>query len=154
MSGSILSSERRELLAGSVTLVLFLVAFASSSFNRGDGLSPGAGYVLYASFQDAEGLPPGADVRMAGVSIGNAQSYGLVEPFQARVRLWIDSDIGIPVDSAAVIETDGLLGDKYIEIQPGGDEIWLRSGQEFEYTQDSVVLGDLLARVLDEIRHR
>ena len=154
MPSSVLSSERRELLVGSVALVVFLAAFALSSFNRGESISPKVGYVLYASFQSAEGLPAGADVRMAGVSIGTVQSYGLVKPFQARVRLWIHSDVGIPVDSAAVIETDGLLGDKYIEIQPGGEESWLRSGQEFEYTQDSVILGDLLARVLDEIRHR
>lgn len=148
------SSDRRELLVGIISLVVFSVIFSLSSFNKGEAVAPGAGYVLYASFQSVEGLSPGADIRMAGISIGNVEAYDLTEAFQARVRFLISGDVGIPIDSAAVIETDGLLGDKYIEVQPGGEENWLRSGQEFEYTQDSVILGDLLARVLEEVRHR
>ena len=55
-------------------------------------------------------------------------------------------------DTAAVIQTDGLLGAKYIELKPGGDETMLKPGQEISFTQDAMVLEELVGMIIDQAK--
>jgi len=63
-----------------------------------------------------------------------------------------DSNLAIPSDTAAVIETDGIFGEKYIELHPGGDIETLSPGQRLSYVQDSVVLESLLNQVVNRAK--
>lgn len=152
MPGTSLAAYRDTLVGGLVLCALAGV-FVVNAFghSRADVTE---GYHLRASFRSAEGLSAGADVRFAGVSVGRVADQTLEGGFRARIDMIIANGVGIPSDSAAVIETDGLLGGKYIEIQPGGEDDMLDPGQSFGYTQDSLVLEDLLARVLETVHRR
>ncbi|MEK7365818.1 MAG: MlaD family protein, partial [Candidatus Deferrimicrobiota bacterium] len=78
------------------------------------------GYRLTVDFDTAAGLEPKSDVKMAGVKIGKVEEIQLVGN-RARLIMRIHPEIRIPIDSVGSIQTQGLLGEKYVEILPGRD---------------------------------
>lgn len=84
------------------------------------GLIAEKGYRLTVDFDTAAGLEPKSDVKMAGVPIGKVEEIQLVGN-RARLVLRIQKGIRIPIDSVGTIQTQGLLGEKYVEILPGKD---------------------------------
>ena len=92
------------------------------------------GYRLYAEFSEIGGLKNGASAEIAGVEVGRVKSISLSD-YQARVELQINSGIKIQKDSIAAIKTKGLLGEKYIQISPGGDEDIIPPGGKIRETQ-------------------
>jgi len=107
-----------------------------------------SGYSLYAAFQRSDGLMEGAPVRLAGIDVGTVADMELRDGFRARATLRIEDGIRVPGDSAAVIHTDGLFGAKYVEIEPGGAMEFLSGGDTVSFTQDSLMVEDLLARLV------
>ena len=73
---------------------------------------------------------------------------GLDNNYNAVLKLEIKSGIQIPDDSSASIVSSGLMGNKYIEIEPGGSEDFIPDNGEFGYTQDAMVLEELLDRIV------
>jgi len=84
------------------------------------GLIAEKGYRLTVDFDTAAGLEPKSDVKMAGVPIGKVEEIQLVGN-RARLVLRVRQGIRIPIDSVGSIQTQGLLGEKYVEILPGKD---------------------------------
>ena len=106
-------------------------------------------YSVSAVFNRIDGIKLGSDIRMSGIKIGTVSNQKLDNTtFQARVLMSIDSNILIPDDSSAKITTDGLLGGNYISIEPGGNDIYLESGDEILFTQGSVDLIGLVGEAL------
>ncbi len=132
------------IMGGIVILVaLFFVVFAFNS----SGVSTVDGYEVTAEFDDATGLAPGTDVRMAGVKIGTVVEQKLnPETFFAQVVLNIDENIKLPVGTSARIISDGLLGGNFVSLTPGGDDANIPAGGAIEYTQGSINVVDLLGR--------
>jgi phospholipid/cholesterol/gamma-HCH transport system substrate-binding protein len=79
------------------------------------------GYKLYAEFSEIGGLKNGASVEIAGVEVGRVRNISLSD-YQAKIELQINSGVKIQEDAIAAVKTKGLLGEKYIQISPGGDE--------------------------------
>lgn len=145
-------TPRRETAIGAGVLGALLLALALNAAD-GDGRGGGDdGYMLQAVFQRTDGLSVGAQVRMAGVPVGRVTEQVLDERFRAHVTMIMAPGLALPADSSAIIETDGLLGGKYIEVQPGAAEAMLPPGGRIEYTQDSVVIEDLLARIVAQAK--
>lgn len=138
----------RETVIGGVVMLLLMVALVSNAASRHRKKDVQDTYTLEAVFHRSEGLMTGADVRVAGVPVGKVVAQTLDDQFRAHVRLSVHNDVKMPVDTAAVIETDGLLGSKYVELQPGGDTEMLEPGQRVEITQGSLVIEDLLAKIV------
>ncbi len=139
------------------TLIGGVVVVAAAGFvlyaGQTTGFSPDAGdrYTLTASFQSAEGITPGTDVRMAGVKIGSVIDLDLDrESYQAVVELSLQDDIKIPDDSDVKVASEGLLGGNFIEISPGGSEFMLTEGDEILYTQGAVSFLSLLLKFVSE----
>jgi phospholipid/cholesterol/gamma-HCH transport system substrate-binding protein len=86
---------------------------------------------------------------MAGVRIGEVDGIHFdSKTYKAVVRLRIDSQYKeIPDDSFASIQTQGLLGGKYIGFSPGGSEMYLKDGSRVEQTQSAIVLEDLINKL-------
>lgn len=105
-------------------------------------------YTLFATFNRTDGLEIGNKVRMAGIDIGRVEASTLDEDFRATLTLKIRTDVKIPDDSSASIVSSGIMGNKYIEIEPGGSEDYLEEGGEFGYTQDAMVLEELIDRII------
>lgn len=105
-------------------------------------------YKVYATFNRTDGLVIGNQVRLAGVDIGRVVDSVLDKDFRATLTLTINSNVQIPDDSSASIVSSGITGNKYIEIDPGGSEDYIAPEGEFSYTQDAIVLQELVDRVI------
>lgn len=149
-------SATKETLIGAVTIgILLAVVLGNAVHHRTEGEGRN-GYTVEAVFQRAEGLAPGAEVRLSGVPVGEVLSQNLDAHFQSHAQLLIESKIPIPLDSAVTIETDGLLGPKYIEVQAGGSDDSWKDGTvvDLGLTQGSIAIQDLLARIVAQAQAR
>ena len=105
------------------------------------------GYKLTVDFETAAGLEPKANVKMAGVPVGKVEEI-LLAGNQARLVLRIHEGVRIPIDSVASIQTQGLLGEKYVELLPGKDtERMLPSGGSVENTIPPANLDEIIRKV-------
>jgi phospholipid/cholesterol/gamma-HCH transport system substrate-binding protein len=126
-----------------------LAAMAYLSINVG-GLSysgPG-GLTLYASFDQTGGLKPRAPVVISGVKVGQIATIELGRDYRARATLDLDSTLALPTDTTASIQTSGLLGDRYVALQLGGEETTLKSGDEISFTESAVILERLIGKLV------
>lgn len=105
-------------------------------------------YPLLARFGRTDGLMLGGKVRLAGIDVGRVVDAKLDDNFNALLTLDIKEGYHIPTDSSAAIVSSAIMGGKYIEIEPGGDEEYLRPNDEFSYTQDAMVVEELVDRII------
>ena len=143
--------QQKDFWAG-IILVALLIFVLSFSYKRNIPQTSWNGMVLHATYSKADGINPGSDVRLAGVKVGYVASSELVDFYRVKINFVITEKLDLPIDTAAVIETDGLVGGKYIELLPGGEEEMMQSGNEFLFTQDVLLLDELLARFVDWMR--
>jgi phospholipid/cholesterol/gamma-HCH transport system substrate-binding protein len=134
-----------ETIMGAVVLLVavFFLAFAYSSSSTGAV----DGYEVTAKFGRVDGLVNGSDVRLSGIKVGSIVEQHLdLQTFQAVLRISIRDDIKLPVDTAARILSDGLLGGNYLSLEPGGADEVIEPNGEISVTQDPVNIADLLGR--------
>ncbi len=136
-----------ETLIGATVLavaVLFLViAYSGTGFG---GIS---GYEVTAKFGRINGVTVGSDVRMSGVKIGTVSAVEIdPQDYGAVTQLTIGNELQLPDDSSVRITSDGLLGNQYVSIEPGGSQTMLEPGGEIEYTQGAIDLIGLLGRTI------
>jgi len=107
-------------------------------------------YKVTARFTNVADLKDRAPVKIGGVTVGLVESISL-DPvvFDAVVEMKIDRRFSaIPNDSGASILTSGILGDRYIGLDPGGAMDVLADGDEIFVTQSAVVLESLISKYL------
>ena len=103
-------------------------------------------YIVYAKFEKAGGIKPGAVVEIAGVEVGKVKSIVLDKDYQATTSLLINKDVKIQEDAIASIRTKGLIGEKYIEISPGGSENVLPIGGTIRETESAIDLERIISK--------
>ena len=96
----------------------------------------------------------GAPVRMSGLPVGHVFALDFGDNFLVRVTLSFDRKFDLPVDSSVSIETDGILGSKHVELIPGADDELLESGDDLSYTQDVLLLDELLNKLNTYMAHK
>jgi len=108
-----------------------------------------AGFHVTADFDNIGDLKVGSPVTMAGVTVGEVDGIRFdPQTYKAVVGLRIDPQYKqIPDDSYASIQTQGLLGGKYIGISPGGSDTFLKNGSRIEQTQSAIVLESLINKL-------
>ena len=107
-------------------------------------------YRITARFDNIGSLKKGAAVTMAGVTIGRVSDIQLhPETYQAQVAMDISGDYTkLPVDTSASINTQGLLGEQFVSLEPGGEPSYLKEGDRIRLTQSAVVLENLIGQLL------
>jgi phospholipid/cholesterol/gamma-HCH transport system substrate-binding protein len=105
-----------------------------------------AGYHVTAEFDNIGDLKVGSPVTMSGVRVGEVSSIHFdSKVYKAVVGMRIDPQYNeIPEDSFASIQTEGLLGGKYVGISPGGLDSYLKDGGRIDLTQSALVLETLI----------
>lgn len=124
-------------------LVLAMKVGNLSTFNMSES------YALQADFDNIGGLKARAPVKSAGVVVGRVTGISFDNAsYRARVSMVVDKRYQFPKDTFAKILTAGLLGEQYIGLDPGGDEVNLKSGDKIAKTQPAVVLESLISSFL------
>jgi phospholipid/cholesterol/gamma-HCH transport system substrate-binding protein len=126
-----------------------LGALAYLSFSVG-GLSyhgPG-GLQLFAAFDQTGGLKTRAPVVISGVKVGQVSAIDLDGHYRARVTLDLDRGLKLPVDTSASIVTAGILGDRYVSLQLGGEEQLLKPGDEIGFTESALILERMIGKLV------
>jgi len=103
-------------------VLVALILLAYMSFRVGEyGFGLKKGYFVNVLFDNVTGLEKDASVTIAGVEVGRVESISLADG-KALVTLRIVPDVMLEKDVRASIKTHGILGDKFIEIEPGTKE--------------------------------
>ena len=127
-----------------IAAVFFIFAYTTSGAGKGQG-----GYSLTAEFENVEGINIGSDIRLAGIKVGSVTESKLnAENFQAVLTFSIDRNVTLPDDSTAKVTSEGLLGAKFIALEPGGSEDKLKDGDQMSYTQSAIDLWGLINEFL------
>ena len=106
-------------------------------------------YKITARFDNIGGLKPKAAVKSAGVVVGRVEDITFDDTtFQATVHMAMEKRYAFPKDSSLKILTSGLLGDQYIGIEAGADDVNLAEGDRITATQSAVVLENLIGQFL------
>lgn len=145
-----MTAERTsEILVGAAALVVGAV-FLVWAFTGG-GIFGTEGYRVTARFGQVDGLTIGSQVRLAGVVVGRVQALDY-DPAarQAVMTMEIAEDVRVPEDTSAAIVQNGVLGDKFVNLSPGGAAEPIEPGGEVRYTQGSVLVVDILERIISE----
>ena len=136
-----------ETVMGAVVLAVaaLFIVFAYSKAEVGKV----EGYEINAKFDRIDGILAGSDVRMSGIKIGTVTASALdPKTYFANVSMNIRSDIKIPEDTSIAVSSDGLLGDKFLALSPGGSDDMLPPGGEITTTQGSVDLMGLVGQMI------
>jgi len=129
-------------LAGIVALAYLSISIGGFTWHNHGGLK------VYADFSETGDLTVRAPVVIGGVRVGEVSAITLEKDFRARVDMILDSALQLSTDTSASIVTAGMLGDRYIELQPGGEERNLKSGDKILYTEPAMILERLLGQVI------
>lgn len=133
-----------------VLLGMGALFFLTTQTTGGDDFSAEETYTVEARFENIGSLRNRAPVAMSGVTIGRVTDVRF-DPvsLEAVVNFVIDSQFDqIPDDSDASILTSGILGSQYIGLQAGGSDIYFEDGSEVLFTQDAIVLENLIGKFL------
>ncbi len=107
----------------------------------------GKHYFVSASFHSVSGLKEGANVEMAGVPVGEVDDISLeLDRRVARVRLKVQSEVKLAEDVIASVKTSGLIGDKYIQLTPGGSMETIEPGGVITETESAIDIEELVSK--------
>ena len=113
------------------------------------GLQGAHGFHIFATFDQIGGLRSRAPVVISGVQVGQVSSIELDKYLRARVELDIDPAIELPVDTSAAIMTEGVLGNKFVALEPGGEDELLQSGEDVAFTESAILLERLIGKFVN-----
>ncbi len=142
-----MGNSRTEILVGFFLIISFL-AFGWLALQLGEvpWVTKSTTYELNAEFNNISGIKVGADIQIAGVIVGKVRQLNLNQDNLAMIGMQVDRDIKVPVDSIASVKSQGILGDKYIQITLGGDEVLYKPGETIVDTESSVDLESLISK--------
>ena len=104
-------------------------------------------YPLYARFHSVSGLKAGNAVEMLGLEIGEVASFKMdQEALVVLAELRIRKGIKVYEDAIASIKTAGLIGDKYVSLDPGGSGAVMKPGATITQTESPPDIGELIGK--------
>lgn len=127
-------------LAGLAAVFYLALQVGSAQFFNQDS------YQLQARFSSASGVNPGSRIEIAGVPVGTVKDIKLNENFYAIATLEIPNRIQLDDDTIASVKTAGLIGDRFIELSPGGSGFALEPGDMIVDTESALDIENLISK--------
>ncbi|MGK0456398.1 MAG: phospholipid/cholesterol/gamma-HCH transport system substrate-binding protein [Zhongshania aliphaticivorans] len=106
----------------------------------------GDNYTLQARFSSTSGVNAGSRVEIAGVRVGTVKSVVLNDSFYSIVTFELPSKIQLDDDTIVSIKTAGLIGDRYLDVSPGGSGFPLEAGDLIVDTESALDIEGLISR--------
>uniref|UniRef100_A0A7C4EL41 Outer membrane lipid asymmetry maintenance protein MlaD n=1 Tax=Thermodesulfovibrio aggregans TaxID=86166 RepID=A0A7C4EL41_9BACT len=138
--------ENIEIAVG-IFVLIGIIALGYLSFRLGkiDMFRTGY-YTVYAEFDKVGGIKKGSVVEIAGVPVGSVERVSINDRYHAVVEMKIMNSIKLPEDSIASIRTKGLIGEKYVQITPGGSEQYIAKNGKIRETESSIDIEEVLSK--------
>jgi phospholipid/cholesterol/gamma-HCH transport system substrate-binding protein len=129
-----------------VVIGLFCIAYMTVKLGNVGFIGENT-YSLIGKFTSVTGLRTGNPVNMLGLEIGRVEKFSMdQENQQVVVEFKINKGIEIFDDAIASIKTEGLIGDKYVAIDPGGGGDLLADGDTITDTNSPTDIMDLVSK--------
>ena len=144
-------SDKKSLEAVVGGIILLVCSLFFTHFIKVNNVSKKEAYkeILYAKFNNIEGIKIGSEVKIAGVRVGVVKDLKLdSSTFQVKAKLNVIENLNIPSDSVISVTSSGLLVGKFLNIKPGVEDAFLTNGASFSSTQSSLNLEDLIGKVV------
>lgn len=141
---------RLETIVGVFVLVgILCLAYLSIKLGKME-LVGGDIYRVHANFDSVSGLRSGASVEIAGVEVGRVDRIVLdpKQGYTANVSLRINSGIQLQDDVIASVRTRGIIGDKYVQLKPGGSDRLLKEGGRIRETESAIDFEGLISKYI------
>ncbi len=107
------------------------------------------GYEVSAAFYKIGGLNKGGDVRISGIMVGTVTDQSLnPDTFDAVIKMSISPNVKLPVDTVASIASEGMLGGKYVRLEPGNAKTYIEEGGSITKTKDFRSLEDQVGEII------
>lgn len=131
-------------------IVLFCLLFSVNVFKSGIKIkNTKYNKLLYAKFNNIDGIKVGSVVKIAGVNVGSVENIELdTGDLNVKLTMRFRSDVSIPSDSVISVNSEGLLGGKYLGIETGIEETYLQNGEYFSSTQSTMNIEKLIGKVV------
>jgi len=145
---------RMETIVGIFVIIgLLAVAYMTVKLGKVDLFGKNY-YSLYAQFTSVSGLRVGSPVEILGIEVGRVEEMTIdSEKQMAVVELKIRKDIPVYNDAIASVKTSGLIGDKFIQIDPGGSGDILKPGGMITETTSPLDIEELIGKyVFGEVK--
>lgn len=125
-----------------------LLAFGYLALQLGEVsfLSSSSKYVIKAEFDNVSGVKKGASVQIAGVVVGDVSAIELGKDELAVLSLRLDKEVKVPSDSIASVKSQGIIGDKYIQLSLGGAEEMLSGNAVLTETESAIDIESLISK--------
>jgi len=127
-------------LAGIVAVLYLAIQVGGARFFGDDS------YELQARFSSLSGVNEGSRIEIGGVGVGRVEKIELNDNFFAIATLRVQNDLKLDDDTIASVKTAGLIGDRYIELAPGGSGIPLEPGDMIVDTESALDIESLISR--------
>ena len=134
---------RSDFAVGVFAIVVVLIAAFMSVKISDFSFGSKKGYRLFVNFKNIAGLDIKTKIRVAGVDVGTIEKIELVGGY-AKITLRMYPDIALYNDTSAIIRASGLLGDKYLALEPGNKEPFLKNGDQIKIVKEMVNMDDLV----------
>jgi phospholipid/cholesterol/gamma-HCH transport system substrate-binding protein len=131
-----------------IFVVIGLLCIGYLTIKLGDvSIVGGGGSSFFARFTSVSGLRVGSPVEIFGIEVGKVERLTMDQEKQvAVVELKVKEGVKIYRDAIASIKTAGLIGDKYLQIDPGGAEDLLQPGDTISETTSPVDIEELISK--------
>ncbi len=127
-------------LIGLLAVLYLAIQVGSARFFGSDS------YELQARFGSASGVNPGSRIEIAGVPVGTVKEIRLNDNFYAIATLELPHRIQLDDDTIASVKTAGLIGDRFIELSPGGSGFPLEAGDMIVDTESALDIENLISK--------
>ena len=124
-----------------VLIILLNLVFTEKNIRGGDINN------YFATFNKVDGVSIGTDVLISGIKVGEVNKVFIKNNYP-QISINVNKNLKISNDSSVSIQTDGLFGKKFLLIEIGGNDTYLKDGEKFSFTEDSIVIEDLLGKII------
>ena len=122
-------------------IILLNLVFTEKKTKRGDVNN------YFATFNKIDGVSVGTDVVISGIKVGEVKEIFIKDNYP-QISINVNKNIEISDDSSVSIQTDGLFGKKFLLIEIGGNNVYLKDGERFSFSEDSIVIEELLGKII------
>ncbi|MFP4069427.1 MAG: outer membrane lipid asymmetry maintenance protein MlaD [Verrucomicrobiota bacterium] len=127
-------------LVGLIAVLYLAIQIGGARFFGNDS------YQVKARFGNASGVNPGSRVQIAGVPVGTVAAVDLSDDFYAILTLQLPNSLELDDDTIASVRTAGLIGDRFVQLAPGGSGIPLEPGDTIIDTESAMNIEELIRR--------